>query len=68
MLNQLLGHALHIHWFPREYITVGPKEADECAFLFIVQAVSNQSSPGRVAFLQLDGLDANIAGVEFYLG
>jgi hypothetical protein len=51
MHNQFLGHARHIHWFPREYITVGPKEADERAFLFVVQATTNQSCLGRVAFL-----------------
>jgi hypothetical protein len=45
---------------------VSPKEADECNFLFVTQAASNQSSLERVAFLQLDGLDANIAGVGFH--
>jgi hypothetical protein len=35
MLDQLLGHHWHIRWFPREYVTVGPKKADERAFLFV---------------------------------
>jgi hypothetical protein len=65
MLDQLLGHPWHIHWFPHEYISVSPKKADERAFLFVTQAASDQSSLGRVTFLQLDGLDANIAGVGF---
>jgi hypothetical protein len=46
MLNQLLGHARHIRWFPHEYVMVGPKEADERTFLFVVQAASNQSNLG----------------------
>jgi hypothetical protein len=58
---------LHISWFPREDVTIGPKKADECAFLFITQAASDQSSLGRVAFLQLDGLDADIARLGFTL-
>jgi hypothetical protein len=68
MLNQLLGQARHIRWFPHEYVIVGLKEANECAFLFVIQATSNQSSLGRVAFLQLDGLDADVARVGFYHG
>jgi hypothetical protein len=67
MLNQLLGHAQHIRWFPRKYVTIGSKEADERAFLFVVQAASNQSSLGRVTFLQLDGLDADVVGLGFTL-
>jgi hypothetical protein len=47
-------------------LAVSPKEADERAFLFVTQAASDQSSLGWVAFLQLDGLDADIAGVGFY--
>jgi hypothetical protein len=46
MLNQLLRHTQYIRRFPREYVTVGPKEADEHAFLFVAQAASNQSSLG----------------------
>jgi hypothetical protein len=60
MLDQLLGLLWYICWFPCEYISVSPKEADERAFLFIAEASSDQSSLGRVAFLQLDGLDANV--------
>jgi hypothetical protein len=63
MLDQLLGHPWYIRWFPHEYVSVSPKEADECAFLFFTQAAYDQSSLGRVAFLQLDGLDADVAGV-----
>jgi hypothetical protein len=46
MLNQLLGHAQHIYWFPREYVMIGSKKADERAFLFVAQVASNQSSLG----------------------
>jgi hypothetical protein len=65
MLDQLLGHLWHIHWFPCKYVSVSPKEADEHAFLFVAHAASNQSSLGWVAFLQLDGLDTDVAGVGF---
>jgi hypothetical protein len=46
---------------------VDPKKADERAFLFVAQATSNQSSLGRVTFLQLDGLDADVTGLGFTL-
>jgi hypothetical protein len=65
MLDQLLGHPWHICWFPREYVSVSPKEANERAFLFVTQAASDQSSLGRVAFFQLDGLDVDITKVGF---
>jgi hypothetical protein len=51
MLNQLLRNPWHIPWFPREYIPVSPKEADERAFLFITSAAPDQSSLRQVAFL-----------------
>jgi hypothetical protein len=35
MLNQLPGHPWHIRWFPCEYVSVSPKEADEREFLFV---------------------------------
>jgi hypothetical protein len=35
MLDQLPGHPWHIRWFPCEYVSVSPKEADEHEFLFI---------------------------------
>jgi hypothetical protein len=35
MLDQLPGHPWHIRWFPREYFSVSPKEADEREFLFV---------------------------------
>jgi hypothetical protein len=35
MLDQLPGHPWHIRWFPREYVSVSPKEADEHEFLFV---------------------------------
>jgi hypothetical protein len=65
MLDQLLGNPCHIRWFPREYFSVSPKEANEHAFLFVTLAASDQSCLGWVTFLQLDGLDADIAGVGF---
>jgi hypothetical protein len=68
VLNQLLRHARHICWFPREYITVGPKKTDERIILFVTQVASNQSYLGWVAFSQLDGLDADVARVGFYPG
>jgi hypothetical protein len=36
MLDQLLGHPWHIRWFPREYVSVSPKETDEREFLFFI--------------------------------
>jgi hypothetical protein len=36
MLDQLLGHPWHIHWFPRKYVSVSPKETDEREFLFFI--------------------------------
>jgi hypothetical protein len=65
MLDQFLGHPYHIRWFSREYVSVSPKEANERAFLFVTQGTSDQSSLSWVTFLQLDGLDANVAGVGF---
>jgi hypothetical protein len=38
MLDQFPGHPLHICWFPREYVSVSPKETDEHEFLFLIQA------------------------------
>jgi hypothetical protein len=35
MLDQFPGHPWHIRWFPCEYVSVSPKEADEREFLFI---------------------------------
>jgi hypothetical protein len=35
MLNQLFGHFWYIRWFPCEYVMMGPKEADERAYLFV---------------------------------
>jgi hypothetical protein len=35
MLDQLPGHPWHIRRFPREYVSVSSKEADECEFLFV---------------------------------
>jgi hypothetical protein len=35
MLDQLPGHPWHIRWFPREYVSVSPKEVDEREFLFV---------------------------------
>jgi hypothetical protein len=43
MLDQLLGHPWHVRWFPREYVSVSPKEADEREFLFITQARADDS-------------------------
>jgi hypothetical protein len=36
MLDQFPGHPWHIHWFPREYVSVSPKETDERDFLFLI--------------------------------
>jgi hypothetical protein len=65
MLDQLLGYPWHICWLPREYISISLNEADKRAFLFVTQATFDKSSLGRITFLQLDGLDADIAGVGF---
>ena len=51
MLDQLLGHPWHIHWFPREYVLVGPKEVDELEFLFITQSCSDDGRFGVVSLL-----------------
>ena len=60
MLDQLLGHPWHIRWFPREYVSVGPKEVDELDFLFFAQTCSDDSSFGVVSFLYLDNFGAYI--------
>jgi hypothetical protein len=36
MLDQFPGHPWHIRWFSREYVSVSPKETDECEFLFLI--------------------------------
>ena len=41
VLDQLLGHPWHIRWFPREYVSVGPKEADKLELLFVTQSCSD---------------------------
>ena len=51
MLDQLLGHSWHIRWFPREYVSVGPKEVDELEFLFVAQANSDDSYFGVIPLL-----------------
>jgi hypothetical protein len=43
MLDQLPGHPRHIRWFPRAYVSVSPKEADEREFLFVTQARADDS-------------------------
>ena len=48
MLDQLLGH---IRWFPREYVSVGPKEVDELKFLFAAQASPDDSGFGLISLL-----------------
>jgi hypothetical protein len=35
MLDQFPRHPCHIRWFPREYVSVSPKEADKREFLFV---------------------------------
>ena len=60
MLDQLLGHSWHIRWFPREYVSVGPKEVDELEFLFVAQASSDDSSFGVISLL-LYGLGDYVA-------
>ena len=45
MLDQLFRDTGHIGWFPCEYITVGPKEVDERAFLFV-----SKSCPIKAVF------------------
>jgi hypothetical protein len=46
MLDQLRGHPWHIRWFPREYVSVSPKETDEREFLFLTQARADDSGLG----------------------
>ena len=41
----------HIRWFPREYVSVGPKEVDELEFLFVAQACSDDGGFGVVSLL-----------------
>ena len=48
MLDQLLGHPWHICWFPREYVSVGPKEVDELEFLFVAQSCCDDGGFGVV--------------------
>ena len=51
MLDQLLEYPWHIHWFPHEYVSVGPKEVDELEFLFVAQTCSNDGGFGVVSLL-----------------
>jgi hypothetical protein len=60
MLDQLLGHPWHIRWFPCEYVSVSPQEADEREFLFVTQACADDGCLGWVAFLELDLLESHI--------
>jgi hypothetical protein len=46
VLDQLPGHPWHICWFPREYVSVGPKKADEREFLFVTQARTDDGGLG----------------------
>ena len=62
MLDQLLGHPWHIHWFPREYISVVPKEVDELDFLFVAQASSDDGRLGVISLLQLDSRGTYVTG------
>jgi hypothetical protein len=38
VLDQFPGHPWHVHWFPREYVSVSLKETDEREFLFLTSA------------------------------
>jgi hypothetical protein len=38
VLNQIPGYPWHVHWFPREDVSVSPEEADESVFLFRIEA------------------------------
>ena len=49
MLDQLLGHPWHIHWFPCGYVSVGPKEVDKLEFLFVAQSCSDDGCFGVVS-------------------
>jgi hypothetical protein len=48
VLDQVLGHPWHVHWFPSEDVSVSPKEADERVFLFRVKARPNHGSLAAV--------------------
>ena len=62
MLDQLLGHSWHIRWFPREYVSVGPKKVVELEFLFVTQSCSDDGCFGVITLLQLDSLSAHTIG------
>ena len=51
MLDQLFGYPRHICWFPRKYVSVGPKEVDELEFLFVTQASPDDGGFGVFPFL-----------------
>jgi hypothetical protein len=49
VLDQLPGHPWHVRWFPREDVLVSLEEADECVFLFRVEAHPDGGSLAAVA-------------------
>ena len=61
MLDQLFGYPRHICWFPRKYVSVGPKEVDERKFLFVIELGAYHGRLRGIAFLELDGLDTNLS-------
>jgi hypothetical protein len=57
MLNQLLGHPWHVHWFPREDVAVSPEEVDERVFLFGVVTCPDGGGLAAVACPEVNCLD-----------
>jgi hypothetical protein len=46
MLDQLPRHPWHVRWFPREYVSVSPKETDKREFLFLIQVCADDGGLG----------------------
>jgi hypothetical protein len=60
VLDQLLGHPWHIHWLPREDVSVSPEEDDERVFLFQVEARPDGGVLAVVACPKVNRLDLNL--------
>jgi hypothetical protein len=56
VLNQPPGHSWHVRWLACEDVSVSPKEADECVFLFGVESRADHGSLAIVAGPEVNGL------------
>jgi hypothetical protein len=68
MLDQIPGHRWHARWFPREDVSVSPKEADERVFLFRVKTCPDGGGLAAVACPEVNRLDLYLLGWLRLLG